>query len=457
MTFVTRWGPDRVRAVPVHPPLRRELVEAALEVADEQGLRNEVLVPPAVAARLAGVSRSTIYRHWPRPLDLNDALLRHALLTFPGWQAAIVAADPTRPLREVLEACLADPTAEASVIARCAANNAAPAYPLAIDGMREELRWRARFEAWLAAHLAATGRTMADGVELTTLAGALAALVEGAILLDVALGGPAHGWDRGETGDVLAALDATWSSATRPAGIRGDQRSAPHATRLEPEPAPGTDPDPGRSGPLVATIFAALAEAMIADEPLRPAIRLVDVDAVAERAGVTPRWVYGAWPTTADHNAAVIGALLDRHQDACASLVRQATRTYLDTGEPLAPGAAIALWRASVAAGSDPVRIGFVHAIVGTRDPVVRAASHDRYQRWLGRYRMKLLVLVHALGRQVVEPFGAPAFTRLVAGALLGASRMARAERVAGCGTDPLDGWAASLDLVVGSLTRPIG
>jgi hypothetical protein len=457
MTFVTRSGAGRVRVVPVHPTSRRDLVAAALAVADEQGLRNEVLVPPAVAARLAGVSRSTIYRHWPRPLDLNDALLAHALLRLPGWQAAIVAVDPARSLRDALGPVLAQPAGEAGVIARCAANNAALAYPRAIDGMRAELRWRPRFDGWVAAHLAAAGRTMIDGVEVTTLAGALAAVVEGAILLDVALGGPAHAeWGQAEADDVLAALDAIWATSTSPARSRPTDPAAAVDVPIEPEPGPEPSPGDAASDPLVAAIFAGLAGAMIADEPLRPAIRLVDVDGVAERAGITARWVYGAWPTTADHNAALIGAILDRHQDACTEVVRRATRAYLDAGDPLDPAAATALWRASIAAGSDPRRIGFAHAIVATRDPVMRAASRTRYEHWLGRYRMELLVLVHALGREVADPFGAPAFTRLVAGALLGASRMARTARVVGGGEDPLDRWAASLDLVVRSTTRPL-
>jgi AcrR family transcriptional regulator len=439
------------------------LVAASLESADAVGLRAPIFIAPTLAARLAGVSRSTIYRHWPTPLALNDDLMVEAVVHRPGWQQAAVA-DPTVPLADALRPYLANPARDLGVVARCGAIQAVHTFPSGPLALAAEGRWRVALADRLGAELARRARSPRPGTSVATIADAIAAVVEGALLLDAVRRGPAHrGWTEADGDVVLDAVDRVIGTATVPDGHspgtgRHGTGSRDPGTRAAATPGAATPPHrPEATRRLAARVVEAFAALTAADREVVPALRLVDAEDVAERAGVTGRWVFQAWPTTAHHNGDLIAAILRRHQDRCTALAHELAGRYLDEGRPVDADDLHRLLADSVRAGSDPLRAGFANTVVSTRDPLMRARSAACYDRWLRLYQVELLVVLGGLGRTADPEVGAATATRLVAGALLGASRMSLAERAVDASHDRADGWADALVVVVDALTRPMG
>lgn len=285
---------------------------AALELLDEVGVANPTIgVSLSGAAAAAGVNRSTIYRHWSTAAGLNTDVAIISACHLPGWQRRILAVAPSAPIEEAVEEALAGRPVEVGTSIRALAAGWAPDVEARQAIAAWEAEWLARFEGWIDAHVRAHGLTWAPGASAEVLAVGLAATIEGWLVARTLEG-------------ALEDLEPV----TAPEALGRRARLL-----LEQLTEPSPEPDAGRDlgvGPLDGLRTPAYPEARLAiamkviETCIDPTTgrwqaeptRLVDLERLARRIDVSPRWLYELWPTPADMNAAIIDGWFERDRQA---------------------------------------------------------------------------------------------------------------------------------------------
>ncbi|MBX3285308.1 MAG: hypothetical protein KF703_08210 [Actinobacteria bacterium] len=285
---------------------------AALDLLDEVGVASPSIgLSIASAAAAAGVNRSTVYRHWPTAADLNTDLAVASACHLPGWQRRILEVEPGTAIEDAIHAALGDRPVEIGSAIRALAAG----WGSDVEARRAiaawESAWLDRFATWASVHVARNGRTWAAGSSPTVLAVGLAATVEGWLVARTLEG--AH--------DDAGPL-ATVEPLGRRARLLLDELTAPG------EPTPdATDHETfvveAPPGPTGSDARASIARRII-DACIDPATgrwsaepsRLVDLERLARRLDVSPRWLYQLWPTPAAMNTAIVEAWFERDRSA---------------------------------------------------------------------------------------------------------------------------------------------
>jgi len=346
---------------------RQRYAELAHQYFVAQGApRREAVVSLAEVSRAIGISRSSLYRHWETAADLSNAVVGHLATTSMGWQHHL-RLDPGEPVAEAVRRLFADPRAYEGL----AIWPAITTDPASSDVRLRCARFERAFVARLARHLELTTPTEVDHpVPWTDLAVAVAALIDG-VTTAWAVVRPAPGTasDPALTDvivDVIADLVVQY-----PAAVTGPDRPIDEPDGRG-EPA---DPSPGARS-LLERIAAAVDAGTLSVDPAQH--RIVDVEDLARRSGVTSRFLFQLWPTASDMNGDVLEVAWERlranaHREdlAVATELAQAGGTELSTSQRVR-------WAAR---GADPLHspegTGIIPliALVGDRALAARSRS----------------------------------------------------------------------------------
>lgn len=385
-------------------------------------------LPATAVARIAGVSRSTLYQRWDSMTVLGQALLEYRAVERPGWRDRLLGQPPDQPLAASIEAALdADPTSN-DVVARAIVATLPSGHPVRVRTAAAERADVDRLGPWLVDHLATIGRRPAAPVRWdhprTPITGAdlavvLDALVEGHQLQV----GPLSGWD-----PHLAARSSVGDEA---------QRLVTHLSMPGTGPDPVAEPDAQPHVPPVDHRFeardVALFEALIADGPPhvpdltgdRPPVRLVDLARLARQLGVTERRLYGLWPSASDLNLDLV-----RHQfrvdrteiDRRVLSVMSATLAF--DGDCFA-----AIFMAAIEGilgiGLESISPGLFACAFATSDVAVAATAAREMAEWHVSVRTMLLATMQSIGFHLAPGVSADSCTHAVFSGFIGSTRAA--------------------------------
>ena len=371
---------------------RQRYAELAHQHYVAQGARRrEAVVSLAEVSRAIGLSRSSLYRHWETAADLSNALVGHLATTSVGWHHHL-RLDPGEPVAEAVRRLFADPRAYEGL----AIWPAITTDPASSDVRLRCARFERAFVARLARHLELTAPAGVEHpVPWTDLAVAVAALIDGATNAWAVL--------RPEPGmasnpalsdvivDVIADLVGRYPAAVTGPDIPID---APAEDDELEEPTPGA-----RS--VLERIAAAVAAGTLSVDPAEH--RLVDVEDLARRTGVTSRFLFQLWPTAADLNGDIIEVAWARlranaHREdlAVATELARAGGTELSSGERVR-------WAAR---GADPLHspegTGIIPLLALFGSPTLAARSRSLLaDGWLAESVIPSASALQAVGAQL--------------------------------------------------------
>ena len=367
---------------------RQRYAELAHQHYVAQGARRrEAVVSLAEVSRAIGLSRSSLYRHWETAADLSNALVGHLATTSVGWHHHL-RLDPGEPVAEAVRRLFADPRAYEGL----AIWPAITTDPASSDVRLRCARFERAFVARLARHLELTAPAGVEHpVPWTDLAVAVAALIDGMTTAWAVFRTEPHlGGDPALTDvvvDVIADLVERY-----PRAVTGPDRP------IDVDLGDGNLREPTAGALGLLDRMAAALEA--GDLSLTPGdLRIVDVEDLARRTGVTSRFLFQLWPTAADMNADIIREGFDRLWANSRQETLAFTNELARSGGTELTLAERARWTMRSA---DPSRIpegsGFASLVALLGDHELAEDTRERVGVWLDESRITVASAMQIVG-----------------------------------------------------------
>ncbi|HWJ63542.1 MAG TPA: hypothetical protein VNS19_16335 [Acidimicrobiales bacterium] len=436
---------------------REDHVAAATAALVRYGPLNEgQRLPAAMVSRMTGLSRSTLYQRWGSMAELSHALLDYAACEREGWRERLIATPPEQPIGPSVDAAVAGECADMAIQSRTNAAGLPVGHPQRERAAAAERDGFARLGQWLAAHLAAHGRSPAapgaEGAPPTPLDPAdlaivFSSLVEGD-LLRIGLG---NRWQEPAAPDPGTGLRA---------GRLLEQLSRPDPTAAVERPGP---PPPPTFEARDVEVFEALIDGLrgtpagSAGGP--PVVRMVDLARLARQLGVSERRLYALWPTPTDlnldlarHQYATGRAEVDRRMlEVVSTAIRQEGGIYIDLF--------ISVMQETAEITKEDAATGIMACTFATRDPLVAELASTAMEDWRQAVKMMLVVILQSIGYHLAPGVEPDPYTDAVFSGVIGSVRSALLHTGLLDRTVPYRGverplLAAGLDSLFRSLTK---
>lgn len=437
-------------------------VDAALDLIVERGPAVQSLgFAMADIAEMGGVSRATVYQHWPTAAEANDDLARFGATALSGWQHRLLDSDPADDLDAALAIATGDPASDVGVFVRAAATSWDQDAPGRCELFAWEADWLEQLESWLRAWASHHGLRFdrPDGAHLAALG--LTAMVDGTLLIiGCTTEGLFSGWRELLQPQLIAAAGRYVATFVTPDGARPAEPSRQRARAVTPAPIPLST-----TSPAAASIIGQVWKTALAREDstyvLPAAARMVDPGLLARRLAVSERTLYKAWPTAASFN----GDLAERTSVRDFGMLIDSATELVD--EVLAAGEDPDRRRQAATWALDRAVFRAQDAFPAKQALYAVAPASDRIAAQIASLEPRrdhpfFLAMVAALGRQLVPSLPVEVcFWHLVFFAA-GLQRVAlghpelRPSTVADDGVElPVAGWL--LHSLVASLSAPLG
>lgn len=403
------------------------LEAAAAALAQHGPVDRTVGVSAAMAARWAGVARSTIYRYWPTIEALNADIVDHADAS-TGWIEAVVGSDPSAPIAATLTRALATEGRGERTSLRAVASGWDPQHQVRRRVAERELERLDLLRGWLEAWAHGRRHRFADEAAFAA-AFAITSVMEGHLVFKSARG-PVAADDEpertqlGADEPIIALLERILTLMTAP-----DPGAASADATVHPTPVPERRTDVGSVHPSQQRLIERVTREVLAEiasggHELTSG-RLVDVERLARRRGVSDRRLYHVWPDSSDLNRKLVRLVLDRFREAMATIADEAFAiglaapdgfddVFVQAFEQVVRVGAVG-W-----AGQPPV-FWCARALL---DPENRLDVMDVQDRWEDASKARMVAGQALAGRRPLEGLLAPELMARVASGVLGAIRL---------------------------------
>lgn len=292
----------------------------ALDLADRDGFNRGTLFTLAQAAGFAGVSRSTLYRHWATASEVNEDLGLFTAVVLPSWHRRVLEVEPAGSIGDVVDAALGVDALDVAVGLRSIAPELAVGSVAQTTIPAWERAWFGSFEEWWRRHLAAHGRQLRDAavVDDAAIAFVAASLIEGQMLGEWLTLGAGSAPSAAATASTALLLERFVEAWTMPdPGAESDPGGASAGSRAVALPV--VSELTGKED-LLGAMLAGLVEADL------PPLRLVALGDIARALGVSERRANDLWPTSVLMNADIAGAVASRSTGRQLRAVRRSLR-----------------------------------------------------------------------------------------------------------------------------------
>lgn len=372
----------------------------------------------AAAAELAGVTRTTVYRHWETAADFTDDLVRYFVMVRPGWPQRLLGTDPDLAIEDALRQALR-PTDPAPVVRAIVS-----AWPTDRPVRQELARWErsmlAHLAAWIDERVRRRGRTYPEGTNATSTAVALTAMMDGQYVLLSWFGGPGLvGWT-----EMIDRTDY------RPRNRRLILDTFPAADPpVDRPPLPTPDPLPTvELSEAKRRILEAVAEAATRPELANPdgpsPGRVADPARLARTLGVTERRIYAVWPTAAELNQDVVDAIVTRARADATAYSARALQVCLsqafDGYDPLV----ISALGAFIDSALERAPFTYFSVVLALADEAVRQSSLAPISEWIQAQSTGFLAMMAATGWRLADDLTLEDFTLILFGLIMGLQRL---------------------------------
>lgn len=370
------------------------------------------------------MTRSTIYRHWETVEQLSDDAASYVVCNLEGWQRRLLAQRPGGGLGDAVVASIGEPTDDPGTALRALvtgwrSRSATDARSLVATW---EAAWLEHLGGWLDDHALATGVAFRDGSSGRLAALALAAVVEGHLVVRTfrsGLGIP--DWCDDDRSVLVARVDALFDDLTAPTAPR--PRTAPD--EVDPlDPLPRVQFSEAKQA-LIERLTGPAGTAPIQELLIPEASRLIDMARLSRRLGVTERRLYAVWPTTADLNQELIGRLLDRERVALEELSSQAIAIGVSDEFATFEQLLVSLLQAAVRSGVRPNRTSYFATARAFSDGEVRATANQQVDSWESALRTGFLAILAMAGWFRRPGISADDYAKTMLSALVGLHRLA--------------------------------